>query len=33
MVNKYLTNTHAPTHKQYELELLDAFEIQRTCIG
>jgi poly [ADP-ribose] polymerase len=29
MVSKYLRQTHAPSHSQYSLELLDLFKIDR----
>ncbi|KAF0983294.1 hypothetical protein FDP41_010359 [Naegleria fowleri] len=29
MVNEYLQNTHASTHREYSLELIDAFEVER----
>ena len=29
MLKEYVTNTHAPTHSSYALELMDVFKIQR----
>ena len=29
LINTYLQNTHASTHRQYDLELVDLFEIER----
>jgi len=30
MIQKYITNTHAETHKSYDLELLDVFDVSRS---
>ena len=29
MLEEYVTNTHAPTHSSYSLELMDVFKIER----
>ena len=29
MLKEYVTNTHAPTHSSYSLELMDVFKIER----
>lgn len=28
MISKYLENTHASTHNQYDMELLDVFALE-----
>ena len=33
LVESYLINTHAPTHKQYSLELIELFSVSRARRG